>query len=890
MRSARRTAGLIVVLTVFATVASSAYAAGPLGSISQLPSPNNCIGPATECGTTSSTTMAGSEAVVVSPDGKNVYTVNNSDSAISEFTRHADGSLSELPAPNNCIAQSNITTSTCGNRIANGIENPNGIAISPDGNTVYVVGFDSRGVGAIAAFARNAGGSLSQLSGTHNCIGENSGQTDGAVSTCGTVNGQGIADPAAVAVSPGGTNVYVADRSGNAVAEFLRNPDGSLVELGCIADGLGPAQTADCATTTAKGLSGAQSLAISPDGNSVYVGANDSIAEFSRNAAGSLTQLRPGEDCVENIGGTDCDTAAAHGLRGVVSLAVSPDGQNVYSASSDVFFATVTGAVAEFARNTDGSLTQLGGANNCIEENATGQGGTPAAGCGTQTGHGLGCDAAIAVSPDGANVFVDSVSDDCGGRDAVAQFTRRADGSLAQLASPNDCIQEHGVLTPDCGTATGQGVGSRFRAGGLAISPDAANVYTAGDQGGGVVAEFARALPTLTVSLAGAGSGTVSDGTGTISCSPTCSHAYPIGQVVTLTTNPQFGSSFGSWSGAGCSGGATCQVTVTADTAVTATFNLIQTAPSSVLTGAPPSIGGTTAAFTGSVNPGGLSTTAFFQYGLDPKYTGGGPVVYNLSTPPQAVGSDLTTHVVTASVTGLIPNATYHVRLVATNTAGTTLGPDVAFNTLKTAPPGPPALGKTVNVSPVSGIVLILINGQLVPITEAQQIPTNIVIDALHGTITLTTALNGGSGARDASAKSKKHKIKTQTGTFGGAVFKITQAHNGLATLKLVEGAAFNGAPTYATCKAHKAGDATAAALSSKTLQLLRSSAHGKFRTTGRYSAATVRGTKWTIADRCDGTSTHDITDSVAVTDFVRHKTVVLHAGQSYLAKAPKHG
>jgi len=42
------------------------------------------------------------------------------------------------------------------------------------------------------------------------------------------------------------------------------------------------------------------------------------------------------------------------------------------------------------------------------------------------------------------------------------------------------------------------------------------------------------------------------------------------------------------------------------------------------------------------------------------------------------------------------------------------------------------------------------------------------------------------------------------------------------------------------------------------------------------------------VADRCDGTLTHDITHSVAVTDFVRHKTIILHAGQSYLAKAHK--
>jgi hypothetical protein len=79
-----------------------------------------------------------------------------------------------------------------------------------------------------------------------------------------------------------------------------------------------------------------------------------------------------------------------------------------------------------------------------------------------------------------------------------------------------------------------------------------------------------------------------------------------------------------------------------------------------------------------------------------------------------------------------------------------------------------------------------------------------------------------------------------------------------------------------------------ASAAASKTLQLLHASAHGKFNTRGRYSAATVRGTKWTVADRCDGTLTRDITDSVAVTDFVRHKTIILHAGQSYLAKRPR--
>jgi hypothetical protein len=181
--------------------------------------------------------------------------------------------------------------------------------------------------------------------------------------------------------------------------------------------------------------------------------------------------------------------------------------------------------------------------------------------------------------------------------------------------------------------------------------------------------------------------------------------------------------------------------------------------------------------------------------------------------------------------------------------------------------------------------VLIRLHGQLVPLTELQQIPKNTLIDALHGTLqVLTAGGGGGGGAHDAATKGRKHgrKVKTQSGRFGGAIFKITQAHNGLATLALVEGA-FKGAPTYATCKRHKALEATAAA--SSTLQLLHASARGKFRTRGRYSAATLRGTRWTVADRCDGTLTHDLTGSVAVTDFVHHKTVVLHAGQSYLAK-----
>lgn len=200
-----------------------------------------------------------------------------------------------------------------------------------------------------------------------------------------------------------------------------------------------------------------------------------------------------------------------------------------------------------------------------------------------------------------------------------------------------------------------------------------------------------------------------------------------------------------------------------------------------------------------------------------------------------------------------------------------------------------PVLGKTANATPVSGAVFVkpplgksvdggAAAGQgFVRLTAATQIPVGSEINSLHGSLKLVTA----------AAK----KGQTQNGTFRGAIFKLTQASGGasrgLATLSLVEGA-FKGAPTYGVCGSkHTAADVSATAAGSRTLQLLRASAHGKFRTRGRYSAATVLGTIWTVADRCDGTLTHDITDRVSVTDFVRHKTVALHAGQSYLAKAP---
>jgi hypothetical protein len=60
------------------------------------------------------------------------------------------------------------------------------------------------------------------------------------------------------------------------------------------------------------------------------------------------------------------------------------------------------------------------------------------------------------------------------------------------------------------------------------------------------------------------------------------------------------------------------------------------------------------------------------------------------------------------------------------------------------------------------------------------------------------------------------------------------------------------------------------------------------YRSRGRNSAATVRGTKWTMTDSCAGTLTTVKQGTVVVRDFTLRKNRTLKAGQHYLAKPPR--
>ena len=215
-----------------------------------------------------------------------------------------------------------------------------------------------------------------------------------------------------------------------------------------------------------------------------------------------------------------------------------------------------------------------------------------------------------------------------------------------------------------------------------------------------------------------------------------------------------------------------------------------------------------------------------------------------------------------------------------------TLDPNAALRsfTIGAGVPGAPILGRRVNAEPVNGDVFVSVppgtvarasasvpglkGRNFIPLREARQLPVGSIFDTRKGTVRLTSARNT--------------RGVTQSGEFLGGVFQVLQSRKasakGLTELRL-KGASFRGCGRATGKKAN-------AAASRRRIRRLRGSGRGRFRTRGRYSAATVRGTIWTVTDRCDGTLTKVTRGKVAVRDLRRRKTILLRAGKSYFARA----
>jgi 6-phosphogluconolactonase (cycloisomerase 2 family) len=288
--------------------------------------------------------------IAISTDGAHLYTSGPAEDGVAIYAR--DGGTGGLTRTGTLLD---------GLGGVDGLAGARSITLSPGGAHAYVAGAVDN---AVSVFSRNgATGALTQVE----------VERDGVASVDGLQFARGLA------VSPDGGHLYVAGEGDDAVAAFARNAGtGALTFVEVERDGVNGVD----------GLDGASGVALSPDGQHVYVAsaADDAVAVFARDpGTGALAFVEVEQDGLDGIGGA-------------LGVVVSTDGGQVYVASP-------YDGVAVFAR--DGGT----GALTLLEAHVSGVGGV-LSGLGSSQG-------AIAVSPDGEQVYVGGLV-----------FTRHPTGTL----------------------------------------------------------------------------------------------------------------------------------------------------------------------------------------------------------------------------------------------------------------------------------------------------------------------------------------------------------------------------------------------------------------------------------------------------------------------------
>jgi WD40 repeat protein len=242
-------------------------------------------------------------SVVVSGDGRSVYTAARNDSAVARFARNTrTGSLTYKGCITGNSSFSVGGTEACakipsatGTGGGSGLDSPNALALSADGASLYAA---DDGGDSVARFTRNTRtGSLTYV----DCVAGDDGLGSGGTMACTTIAAaspgggeSGLDEPADLTVSADGRSLYVAARIDQAVATFKRNvKTGKLIYRTCITGETqsGPSGTGACTAIPSaaafgnhSGLGSPVSLATSDDGKSLYAASSldDAVARFKR--------------------------------------------------------------------------------------------------------------------------------------------------------------------------------------------------------------------------------------------------------------------------------------------------------------------------------------------------------------------------------------------------------------------------------------------------------------------------------------------------------------------------------------------------------------------------------------------------------------------------------
>jgi DNA-binding beta-propeller fold protein YncE len=241
---------------------------------------------------------------------------------------------------------------------------------------------------------------------------------------------------------------------------------GDLTPLGCVDDNdtaTDSSQGEDACASSTDALAEAASVAISPDGTSLYVAsaADDAVVHFSRDpATGALTPqgcIDDNDTATDSAQGEDNCGQMTNGLAGAASVAVSPDGKSVYVAALD------DDAIVRFDRDLGtGALT----AQDCIDDNDNATDSDQGEDTCGGSFDALQGAISVAVSSDGASVYVASLHDS-----GIVRFNRNTGtGAL----TPIQCVNDPSGGDPDCGDIPGlSGAAS------VTVSPDGKSIYVA---------------------------------------------------------------------------------------------------------------------------------------------------------------------------------------------------------------------------------------------------------------------------------------------------------------------------------------------------------------------------------------------------------------------------
>ena len=259
----------------------------------------------------------------------------------------------------------------------------------------------------------------------------------------------------------------------------------------------------------------------------------------------------------------------------------------------------------------------------------------------------------------------------------------------------------------------------------------------------------------------------------------------------------------------------------------------------------------------------GASTGVVITCGLySSAFTNGGDVLE--ITFPQVAGTERVTASTTSDTVpvesgdGVVvePTPTPTPAPTATATAVPTAAPTPVATPAPTPSPTPTP---TPNAEPTKGTVKVKVPGSDAyrELSGAAEVPLGSTVDTKQGAVKLRDSKGG-------------------EAEFSAGIFKLSRA-GGVTVLTLAE-------PLAACAK----GRASAAAFKQAKSRKLWGKGKGAFRTQGKYSAATVRGTTWLVQDSCAGTLTKVTQGAVTVRDQVKRRTVVVRAGKSYTATPRK--